>query len=129
VSCEFCEALNDKSKEITWAVRSTLCDDNTCAIAHGLDECDADCIQCNDFIDDTCYFSLMGYRYDQGGDLRVGLEYVQKIISKKKLIIHPFSVSGRWNFCPYCREQINEVIIPFESTEQIEVEDKMKPEF
>ena len=125
--CKFCDALLDENKEINWKVRSTCADDNICEImtTSHLDKKTKEAIYGDK--DDPCYnpvdcsrcrgcessFSLSGYK-DSKDNVRVGLEFYQKVCDT---IVHPFSETIPFNFCPICGKQISKNISKFEDLE------------
>lgn len=115
--CEFCEILNDKEKEMIWSVRSTMAEDNICEIVN-----DKECSCCDGCIQ---AFIVDGFKYNE--QQYVNLRYYQTIgKNDNKAIIHPFSEGIQFNFCPFCGEQISELIKKFEDnfSHQISINDK-----
>lgn len=119
--CEFCESLIDKTKEITWHVRSRYANDNICEFVTE-NNCDK-CIGCNN----KQWFVLSGIKYEDGL-VYVGIEYNQELINKNgtKVFIRPFSENIQFNFCPICGKQISQEIKDWDKyyDHQITIDDK-----
>lgn len=120
--CDFCDALSTstfKEKEIIWNVRSTFADDNI------VDMLDVD--YSGDYLEDYAAFKLYGHNRD--GNIFVGVEYRQEISnriqSKEKVVISPFSETIQFNFCPICGKQISNNVKEFKDYyhNQIHIED------
>lgn len=111
--CEFCDNITNRDKEIRWLVRSTYAEDNICEFANG-HNCD-DCNDCN------MKFVLSGYTYNDNVMVGIDYEHRLKTYKGKDVIIHPFSESMQFNYCPICGKQISKHIRDFEKYYEIEI--------
>lgn len=101
--CIFCDTLIEE-KEIGWNVRSTMADDNIYEMLDSDYE--------NPNYEDLCSFKLCSYKHND--NIHVTVEYNQQLVNKNgTTIIHPFSESQHFNYCPMCGKQISKEIIEF----------------
>lgn len=114
--CEFCDSITDRNKEITWLVRSTYADDNICDFVN--ENICSSCNGCN------MNFSLDGYVWDD--NVVVGIKYEQKIISSTgyEVVVHPFSETIQFNYCPICGKQISKYIKDFKDYYEFKINEK-----
>ena len=105
--CKFCD--NILKNRYILEQRSTYAEDNTCEFVNN-SNCDL-CEDCN-----SC-FEMFTYGYDN--DIFIQIGYRQKVDSEDgSLIIHPFSESIQWNYCPFCGKQISKNIFDFRNDER-----------
>lgn len=112
--CEFCDALIN-NKKINWLVRSDYASDNFCEYIND-SNCEL-CQQCDR------QFSITSWDYDNGK--YISLDFLGKCTDKNgtDVIIHPFTESLRFNYCPICGKQISEYVKTELSYHKIEIED------
>lgn len=96
--CKFCDAFTDRTKDVTWLVRNLSADDNVHEVIESVEE--------------LTYFELYGYKSEEGNTM-IGVSFYQEVTdkNKKKLVVHPFSETIRFNFCPICGKQLSKNIL------------------
>ena len=101
MSCKYCEAMLNM-KSIKWEVRSTYAEDNVCEFVN---DCDCNC--CKNCVQE---FKLNPYKYNS--EIMLAIEYEQRIrsLNGEEVIIHPFTETIPFNFCPLCGEKMNKNI-------------------
>ena len=103
--CKFCENLTNDS-EISWLLRNTGADDNIC------DYENVDCDECSGC--SNMEFGIQGY--DIKGNAHVAISFYQKVLlfTENEIVIHPYSETIQFNYCPFCGKQISKDVIDFD---------------
>lgn len=98
--CKFCETLFDNKKILTWDVRNSYAEDNSCEyFSNGPDHCD-ECIG-KGGCEQT--FRLKGVKNDDGNCSA----YVSYIFNVGELIISDYSEQICINYCPVCGKRLS----------------------
>lgn len=103
--CEFCSSILDKRKNVYWGVRSVIADNNVEEFIEKSSE--------HKIKNSNCYFPIEAY--EDNGNVSVIVSYRHEIIlsNDEKITISPFSEGMKFNFCPFCGEQISKDVEEF----------------